>query len=430
MRLLRSWLGLLGTLALPGLPAPATAQPIGSEFQVNTYTTGHQVPRFGNTIAADANGNFVVVWFGQGEGDGDGIFGRRFDSAGEALGTEFRVNAFTSGNQSWATVAAAAGGDFVVVWQGVRAGTGEIFGQRYESGGQPQGDEFRVNSYTDRLQRFPAVASDASGNFVVVWDGSGPGDANGIFGQRYDGAGARLGGEFRVNSYTTGSQYFASVAADESGNFVVVWERKDVYGGLGAIFGQRYDSEGHPLGAEFLVPAGVSYQTGFQVASDPAGNFVVVWSSYYRNYNGIFGQRYDNAGVPQGGKFRVHTSNPRLQRLATDVAYNSDGNFVVVWNALNLDGSGYGVFGRSFDSAGVPQSEQFQINAFTTGDQGSPSVSAKGPNEFVVAWFSDGQDGNGASVFGRRVLNPAGQAGGRVEDQRTRTQSSASAAKR
>ena len=39
MRALRSWLGLLGTLALAGLPAPAGAQPVGSEFQVNTYTT-------------------------------------------------------------------------------------------------------------------------------------------------------------------------------------------------------------------------------------------------------------------------------------------------------------------------------------------------------------------------------------------------------
>ena len=208
--------------------------------------------------------------------------------------------------------------------------------------------------------------------------------------------------------------------------------------GAAAMTGVPAQSGAQPVGSEFQVN---TYTTAAQrtaplggnvVAADASGNFVVVWQSLGQDgsANGIFGQRYDNAGVPQGGKFRVHTSNPRLQRLATDVAYNSDGNFVVVWNALNLDGSGYGVFGRSFDSAGVPQSEQFQINAFTTGDQGSPSVSAKGPNEFVVAWFSDGQDGNGASVFGRRVLNPAGQAGGRVEDQRTRTQSSASAAKR
>ena len=34
---------------------------------------------------------------------------------------------------------------------------------------QPVGPEFRVNTYTTSYQAIPSVASDASGNFVVVW---------------------------------------------------------------------------------------------------------------------------------------------------------------------------------------------------------------------------------------------------------------------
>ena len=36
-----------------------------------------------------------------------------------------------------------------------------------------------------------------------------------------------LGGEFQVNTYTTGNQGFSAiaVAADPAGNFVVVWDR-------------------------------------------------------------------------------------------------------------------------------------------------------------------------------------------------------------
>lgn len=59
MRALCSWLGVLGTLALAGLPAAAAAQPVGLEFQVNTYTTSDQ---FAARAAGDASGNFVVVW--------------------------------------------------------------------------------------------------------------------------------------------------------------------------------------------------------------------------------------------------------------------------------------------------------------------------------------------------------------------------------
>jgi len=72
------WLGLLGTLALAGLPAPAGAQALGTEFQVNTYTTSHQLSSGpgAHQVAADASGNFVVVWNSNGQdGSLDGIFG-------------------------------------------------------------------------------------------------------------------------------------------------------------------------------------------------------------------------------------------------------------------------------------------------------------------------------------------------------------------
>jgi len=49
----------------------------------------------------------------------------------------------------------------------------------------PVGSEFQVNTYTTSFQRNPAVASDAAGNFVVVWDSSEgqDGSDSGVFGQ-------------------------------------------------------------------------------------------------------------------------------------------------------------------------------------------------------------------------------------------------------
>jgi hypothetical protein len=98
MQASNSWLGLVGTLALAGLPGPASAQPVGSEFQVNTYTTRHQLVRShgGHLVASDASGNFVVVWHGVGEDDNQGIFGQRYDNAGNPLGAEFLVNSYTT----------------------------------------------------------------------------------------------------------------------------------------------------------------------------------------------------------------------------------------------------------------------------------------------------------------------------------------------
>ena len=106
-------------------------------------------------------------------------------------------------------MASDSSGNFVVVWESYyQDGSGfGVFGQRYASTGAPLGPEFRVNTHTTISQRYPAVASDSSGNFVVVWDSSSQdGSSYGVFGQRYASTGAPLGPEFRVNTYTTGSQ--------------------------------------------------------------------------------------------------------------------------------------------------------------------------------------------------------------------------------
>jgi hypothetical protein len=404
MRALRSWPGLLGTLTLAGLPAAAGAQPVGSEFQVNTFTTADQSLV---SVASDASGNFVVVWNGRGQGDTDGVFGQRYDSGGVAQGAEFRVNSYTSGTQFHPSVASDASGNFLVVWYGSGQGDSSfgIFGQRYDSEGVPQGAEFLVNSYTTQRQERPSVASDASGNFVVVWESNAQDDSRtlGIFGQRYDSGGAPLGQEFRVNSYMTGSQRRASVASDPGGNFVVVWQGPG-QGDSNGIFGQRYDSAGGAQGAEFRVN---SYTQGDQeyasVASDASGNFVVVWKSDDQDGSGygIFGQRYDSAGEAQGAEFQVN-SYTGYHQTAPSVASTVTGESVVTWQSRFQDETDYSVVGQRYDSGGVPRGQEFRVNSYTTGTQAGARVASTGSAQFVVAWSSCCQDGNAFGVFGQR----------------------------
>jgi hypothetical protein len=111
----------------------------------------------------------------------------------------------------------------------------------WTQGGLPLGPEFRVNTYTTSVQTDPSVAADSAGNLVVVWHSLGQdGSGYGVFGQRFAGSGIPLGPEFRVNTYTTDNQYSAAVAADTSGNFVVVWTSNAQDGSGPGIFGRRY----------------------------------------------------------------------------------------------------------------------------------------------------------------------------------------------
>src|SRR4029078_10190251 len=125
---------------------------------------------------------------------------------------------------------------------------------------------FQVNTYTTGPQAAPSVASDASGNFLVVWEECNGQDGSGCggFGQRVDASGVPQGGEFRVNSYTTGDQFPSAVTADGAGNFVVVWFGVDQGGVYYDVFARRFDASGAPLASEFQVN---TFTPGTQVAS-------------------------------------------------------------------------------------------------------------------------------------------------------------------
>jgi hypothetical protein len=143
-------------------------------------------------VAADAAGRFVIAWQTDSYyGTANGITGQRYASSGSPLGSEFRINTFTQGGPTSARVAADAAGNFAVVWtsfgQDGGGGSAGVFGQRYDSTGVAQGPEFRVNTYTTYNQRSPAVAADSStGNFVVVWQSDIQDTWGwGIYAQRY-----------------------------------------------------------------------------------------------------------------------------------------------------------------------------------------------------------------------------------------------------
>lgn len=139
-------------------------------------------------------------------------------------------------------MAADSTGHFVVVWEsfGQDGDFGGVFGQGFDDTGAALGVEFQVNTHTHDSQQSPAVAADAAGNFMVTWENDDYYARSDVVGQHFDSTGARVGGEFQVNAYTTGEQQRPAVAAGAAGNIVVVWESIPQDGSLGGVFGKCY----------------------------------------------------------------------------------------------------------------------------------------------------------------------------------------------
>ncbi len=389
-------------------PVLAAVSRVGSEFQVNTYTTSDQ---FYPAVAMSPTGEFVVVWSSiSQDGDSYGNFGQRFESTGMPSGAEFQINTYTTSYQTRPSIVMDGSGGFVVVWTSYEQDGDSfgVFGRRFDSAGDPLGGEFQANTFTTFDQYRPAVSANTSGDFVIVWvSGIQDGSLRGIFAQRFDSGGMQADAEFQVNTFTTGVQRFPAVSMDDSGAFIVAWESHGQEGSQGGIFAQRFDSNGMRSGAEFQVN---SFTTGNQVyaaiATVPGGDFMVVWQSPKTGNSEITGQRYAGGGQPLGAEFRIADSVPYAQFEPT-VAGEESGGFVVVWGESFSDGSGTGIVGRRIGASGSPVSGDFQVNTYTTGTQRLSVAGMNGAGDLVVAWQGESQDGASYGVFGQRFRGRA-----------------------
>ncbi len=131
-------------LFLVGVPAAygQGAVPVDGEIQVNSYTAGHQYLPSAATLP---DGGFVATWFSEGssgsDSSGTSIQARLFAADGSPLSGEFQVNQTTDGDQWNLVVAAQADGNFTVVWFEDKA----VRGRPYAADGSPLG-AFRVRS--------------------------------------------------------------------------------------------------------------------------------------------------------------------------------------------------------------------------------------------------------------------------------------------
>ncbi len=374
----------------------------GSEFQVNTQTAGDQKE---SSITALADGGYVVTWSSTGQdGDKSGAFGQQYDASGNEVGSEFQINTHTAGDQKKVSVAGTDDGGFVAVWEskdqdGDKKG---VFGQRFDSDGDTLGSEFQVNTHTAGDQKESSITALTDGGYVVTWSSTGQdGDKGGAFGQQYDGNGNEVGAEFQINTFTAGDQKNVSAIGTDDGGFVVVWESKDQDGDGKGVFGQRFDASGETAGSEFQVNTDTADNQERPTATSLAdGGFVVVWESKNANGSGkgVFGQQFDASGDAVGAEFQANTYTAGNQERPT-VTGLSDGGYLVAWVSANQDGDKKGVFGQRFDADGNPDGSEVQINDYTAGDQKEVTVTELQDGSVVVAWESVGQDGSSKGVF-------------------------------
>lgn len=292
-------------------------------------------------IAGNAAGAGVVVYEHTDDPDGAGlgeVRARRFDAAG-ALGPEFPVNEPTpTATEESVSAAMNASGAFVVAWRTGRSGVGdgeEVRAQRFDAAGAKVGPEIAVNTTTSGNQDHPSVSMDDSGGFVVVWDDSAQdGSGLGVYARTFGADGTPITGETLVNAHTSLDQGDPDVARAPDGDTVVVWNGSGP-GDVDTVWGRRLSASGVPQGVTDtpLSSAPTSDDVDPAVAIDAAGRVTTVWSFVEAEDSspGVMIRGWAPGLTSPTAQERVNVTIP-LEQRRPDVAVGAGDRIVVGWS--------------------------------------------------------------------------------------------------
>ena len=415
--------------------SPTNGTKIGTNFLVNQQFISYnqRTP----AIAALKNGGFVVVWVSEqqrtlapnlGTNSPDftanpvyygasttvtpsvDIYAQLYTSNGVASGTNFLVN---TGSKVCANpaVAAASDGSFMVTWGEkdvvVTDNSWDIFARSFTNAIATKGSPVvRVNSHLYGDQYAPRISAVGT-DYLIVWTSLGQdGSREGVFGQYLQAGGPLVGGEFRVNTTTTGQQMQPAVASDGVGQFLVVWTGFTYGSASFDLFAQRYVNVAvilQPMSAPFIyAPFVVSngvYQPQLQVSWP---SLLGISVSNYEVY-------VDGAPTPM----KATTNTVWTMAAANGLAVSSTHSFQLDYTTTDgrrspISPSASGTTWSGANYYGIPFEWMLQYYGNNMGTWPSATADTDGDGMNTLQEFLAGTiPTNSTSVLRVQIINPA-----------------------
>jgi hypothetical protein len=384
------------------------AAPLGTQTQVTGASPHFQGDP---SIAAFANGNYVVAWDVDlevsdklpGDPAEPGIFAQLYDKSGHKLGGVIDVSQDDPAAGYYQPEVATDGtSKFIVTWAEQVPQGGDIKSQLFNLNGSPLGNENVVAGPVDAPIDENQVAMNRRGDSVIVWSQEiGNTGIPGVFGQVYTAAGQSLRGTFRIDA---GGGDRPSVAMDNAGGFVVSWESKDLANATrpAELFARRFNSAGSPQGAQWQVSRQATGTAGdSSVAVSPDGRTILVaWDSAKGAGYDILARSYTAGGTAADRPFLVNATQG--EELAPAVAFDrSRAEFVVAWDDQGSGGA-TAILAQRYNLSLVPQGNEMVVSTNTTRSKSAPAVAADGQGNLDVAWSALLEGGSEDNVYTQR----------------------------
>jgi len=213
----------------------ADGHALGTEW----IASGGWYNQYSPKLAINTSGAFVIAVEGYDESDAhdDGstyVYAIAYGADGKLLHPIYLYGVFSL-DQSFPAVALADDGTSILAWKDSQADDSNddnywanapgILAQRFDIAGTRTGEPIQVNTTITDVQSEPSIAW-APGGFVVVWTSAGgqDGDGKGVFAQRLNLDGSKIGPETALATWTAGDQNLPVVGMAPNGRGLAVWQ--------------------------------------------------------------------------------------------------------------------------------------------------------------------------------------------------------------
>ena len=333
----------------------------------------------------------------------EGVFSIAYSGAAP----EFKVNTNTAGSQISPSVTAMADGGWLVSWTSQDPqyrSPSQIYTQRYSIDGLPVGLETLAHADPLQAQQASSVTALAGGGWVVAW-------ASGVGGDwQFDALAYASSGmpsdPIRINSSQSAyNQSNSAIAALSNGDWLAVWSSWSHESG-GGVYAQRFSASGARVGGEFKVSDGSSTTPQAPAVTGlKSGGWAIAWHQYdgASASNEIHWKAYSSTGMPvtvgSSTQFvaNSYTANPQSNSAISGL---SDGGWVVAWHSNGQDGDYAGIYAQRYDSSGLAVGAEFHVSTQTVSAQESPAIAALKDGGWLISWESVEKDDRYYPEFG------------------------------
>lgn len=369
--------------------------PIGTNFIVND-DEGNE-PQNEHSISSEGNGNFILTWEDNRNGDPD-IYLQRFSNDGNPLESNFKINDDEgSADQVSSSISIYDNGDYVITWWDARNGSSDIYAQRFRYDGTANGKNFIVNDDVgDAGKGRPKISSDSIGNFIITWRDFRFNDYD-IFAQRFSYTGTALGPNFKVNDDAGNAlQDNPTVSSTQNGDFIITWSDNR---NSRNVYAQRYTKVGMPIGSNFKVNDGSTKAINPFISISNSGGFIITWISI-EGTRAIYAQRFANDGSKLGSNFQVNDKESIIVNSSFALTVNQNGKFAIIWEDLREGCSN--IFGQQYISDGSTIGGNFRVTNINNSKQSWPDAKLFN-DRLYTTWTDDRAGGTGYDIWSNIV---------------------------